>query len=176
MNLANKITITRFLLVPVYMYLMLYTKLLNIAFLIFLLASATDYLDGYIARKYNMITSLGKLIDPLADKFLVIAAFIIFATEFKYIDPITLSICVFREITISVFRAVAASKNIVIAAGFLGKLKTVLQIFSILLIHLYISFKISFIYVNIAVFIMTIITLLSLFDYIFKNKDVLKNN
>ncbi len=174
MNLANKITFFRFLLVPLYVFFIGYTDNYTLAFIVFILAAITDFLDGYIARKYNMVTNLGKFIDPLADKFLTLAAFIVFATKFSYISPVVLMIVVFRELAISVFRAVASSNNNVIAASIFGKIKTILQITLVIVMNLSLITWIPRLLIDVFTVSMVAITLISLFEYIYKNMDVLK--
>ncbi len=174
MNLANKITVIRFLLVPVFIYLAGYTEYSLATLIVFSLAAFTDFIDGYIARKYHMVTDLGKFMDPLADKILTLSAFILFSSQ-ALISPIVTIVVVMREITISVFRAVAASKNIVIAASIYGKLKTVSQMMTIIIMYLYIIIGRSHdIFISILIVIMTALTLLSGLDYIYKNRQVLK--
>lgn len=174
MNLPNKLTLLRILAVPFYFYLALYTDHYFITLMIFVLAAGTDFLDGYIARRWGLVTSFGKLMDPLADKFLTITAFTVFTSQ-QIISPVILLIVTLREILISVFRAVAASKDIVIAAGFYGKIKTVLQMVVIIVLHLQpvLGFKRG-IFIDILIWLMAFMTLLSAFDYLWKNKEVLK--
>lgn len=173
MNLANRLTILRMILVPVYALIFLYTDWYVIALALFVVAAITDFVDGYIARKYHMITNLGKFMDPLADKILTLTAFVLF-THFGLMNPLFVIIIIAREIIISVFRAVAASKQIVIAAGPYGKFKTVLQIASIILIHLYIIIGRDFdIFYWIIIIAMVVLTVVSGFDYIYRNRQVL---
>lgn len=175
MNLANKITMIRFILVPFYIYLYQYTEFLVTAFIVFLIASITDFLDGYIARKYNMISNLGKFLDPLADKFLVLSAFIMFSTK-GYISVVFVIIFVLREISISVFRAISSDKKVVISASIYGKIKTVTQMLLIIIIHLYniLNYEMD-IFIFVFTLFTAIITLYSLYDYIIKNKEVLND-
>ncbi len=174
MNLANKITVLRLLMVPVFIYVAQYTNYSLLALIIFSIASATDFLDGYIARKYNMVTDLGKFMDPLADKILTLSAFILFSSQ-GLLCPLVTIVAVMREIIISVFRAVAASKNVVIAASIYGKLKTVSQMLTIILMYVYIIIgRNPDIFLNSLIVIMTGLTLMSGFDYIYKNKKVLE--
>ncbi len=173
MNLANKLTMFRMLCVPAYYYIALYTGYDTLALVLFSLAAFTDFLDGYVARKYSMITSLGKLMDPLADKFLTITAFTVFMYKGS-ISPGILLIITLREILISVFRAVAASKDLVIAASIYGKLKTLLQMSTIIVIHIMYVFKIERnLPVDLLVGLMALISLISAVDYIWKNKEVI---
>lgn len=173
MNLANKLTIIRMILVPIYAVIFLYTDWSILALALFVIAALTDLADGYIARQYSMITTLGKFIDPLADKLLTLTAFVLF-TYFGLINPLLVIIIIARELIISVFRAVAASKQVVIAAGNYGKLKTVLQISAIVMIHLYVIMGRSpdIIY-WLVVAAMVAMTVISGADYIYRNRQVL---
>ena len=135
MTLANKITIIRLALIPVFVLFLCLGGPVNtfVAALIFAVASITDKLDGYIAKKYNQITDLGKILDPLADKLLVLAAFVIFSSD-GLMHPVALLVIIARELTITSIRVVIASKGTVVGAAFSGKLKTVVQITVILLV------------------------------------------
>lgn len=132
MNLPNKLTVLRIILVPFMIAALLipFPHHVLVAGLIFGAASVTDCLDGQIARKRNLITSFGKFADPLADKILVIAALICFVA-LKWCDPILPIVVLFREFAVTSVRLVAASKGNVVAANFWGKLKTVSQIVAI---------------------------------------------
>lgn len=175
MNLANKLTMLRILMIPVFIAVLVYSKDRDIVYRyialgIFIIASATDALDGYVARKYNMITDFGKLMDPLADKILVSSALIILI-ELGNISSWVVSIVIAREFIISGIRLIATEKNIIIAASPLGKLKTVSQMLSVILMLLSIE-AISFI-TDISIWLMCILSVVSLLDYIIKNKKVL---
>ena len=175
MNLANKLTMLRILMIPVFIAVLVYSKDRDIVYRyialgIFVMASATDALDGYVARKYNMITDFGKLMDPLADKILVSSALIILI-ELGNISSWIVSIVIAREFIISGIRLIATEKNIIIAASPLGKLKTVSQMLSVILMLLSIE-AISFI-TDISIWLMCILSVVSLLDYIIKNKKVL---
>lgn len=174
MNLPNKLTILRLVMVPFYVYLAYYTPYREATLLLFILASLTDLLDGYYARKHNLITEFGKLMDPLADKFLTISAFTVF-NSLHLLSPVVLLIVCLREIAISVFRALAASKDVVIAASVYGKMKTVLQMSTIILIHLHQVFQWEFgLVMNLLIWVMAFMTLLSAVDYLWKNRKVLQ--
>ena len=175
MNLANKLTMLRILMIPVFIAVLVYSKDRDIVYRyialgIFIIASVTDALDGYVARKYNMITDFGKLMDPLADKILVSSALIILI-ELGSISSWIVSIVIAREFIISGIRLIATEKNIIIAASPLGKLKTVSQMLSVILMLLSIE-AISFI-TDISIWLMCILSVVSLLDYIIKNKKVL---
>nr|WP_315019704.1 CDP-diacylglycerol--glycerol-3-phosphate 3-phosphatidyltransferase [uncultured Aminipila sp.] len=134
MNLPNKLTVGRVIAVPffVVLYLMGYNL---IAFLIFIVASLTDMLDGKIARKYNLVTNFGKIMDPLADKILVYSAFCLMVGN-GLVPAWMLIVILAREFAIGGMRTVAASEGIVIAAGMSGKIKTVLQMIAVPLLLL----------------------------------------
>lgn len=138
MTTANIITIARILLVPVFVFFATAFPGESrelIAAGIFLFISLTDFLDGYIARKYNQVTDFGKFLDPLADKILVISAFVIFVSQGK-LSPIITIVVIAREFLVTSIRLVAAGKGTVIAASMSGKLKTVSQIICVMAILL----------------------------------------
>lgn len=179
MNLANKITIFRVFLIPVFM-LVLHSDIQYsnyIAAFIFIFASLTDTLDGYIARSRNMITDFGKFIDPLADKMLVSAA-LISLVEFGKIPGWIVVLIIAREFTITGFRVIAASAGITIAASSLGKIKTVTQLVAIilLLINNYPFSLIGLPFDIILLYISLFFTILSGVDYIYKNKSALEKD
>lgn len=130
MNLPNKLTVARVVAVPVFilLYEMAYFRT---AFLVFVAASMTDWLDGRIARKYKLITNFGKIMDPLADKVLVYAAFCLFVAD-QIMPAWMLIVILAREFIVAGIRTVAASEGIVIAAAMSGKLKTVIQMLTVL--------------------------------------------
>ena len=131
MTTANKITIFRVVLIPVFLVLM-YLRFpghMYWAFGVFVLASLSDFVDGYIARHYNQITDFGKFMDPLADKILVYSAFCLMIPDL--VPGWMLIIILAREFTVAGMRTVAASEGIVIAAGMSGKIKTVLQMIAV---------------------------------------------
>lgn len=146
MNLPNKLTVFRMFMVPVFLFLFCVplpfsdTALrINIA-AVFAVVSLTDMIDGKIARKYNMITDFGKFMDPLADKFLVISACLGIIVKFDYIRPVFVwaaAIVIFREFAVTSLRMVAANKaGLVIAAAWLGKVKTTTQMICIICVLL----------------------------------------
>ena len=125
MTTANKLTILRVVLIPVFFLLMLlgFPGHLWLALLVFVAASVTDYLDGHIARKYNQVTTFGKFMDPLADKLLVMAALVIFV-QWRQIPAWAAFVILAREFAVTALRLIAASNGTVIAAGISGKVKT----------------------------------------------------
>ena len=176
MNLPNKLTILRILLVPVlvvFFYLHFpFSDLVTAG--IFIIASLTDTLDGYIARSRNLITDFGKFMDPIADKLLVTAAFLMLL-ERGSISAVIVIIIIAREFIVSAFRMVAASKGLVIAAGPLGKIKTITQMLAVILLLVeqpgWTLFGVSI--AQIMVYICTLMTIWSGLDYIVSNKHVL---
>ncbi len=137
MNLPNKLTVARVCMVPLFMIALLINTETSriVATILFALASLTDMLDGQIARKYNLITNFGKLMDPLADKILTAAAMVCLV-QLGDLAAWIVVIVLFREYAITGLRSVAASENIVIAAGIWGKVKTVCQMFALMLLML----------------------------------------
>ncbi|WP_413852597.1 CDP-diacylglycerol--glycerol-3-phosphate 3-phosphatidyltransferase [Candidatus Ruminimicrobium bovinum] len=143
-NLANKLTLLRVLLVPVFIVLLeidsLWTSVA--AFIVFAAASITDFFDGQIARKYNTITTFGIFLDPLADKLLITSAFVCFVGMYTLSIPAWMVICIIaREFVITGLRFIASSKNISIPASIHGKFKTTSQIVAIVVILLIIIIK-----------------------------------
>lgn len=160
--------------IPFFLFFMLTNFVLGskyIALIIFVVASLTDLLDGYIARKYKLITNFGKFMDPLADKLLVSAALICFV-ELASLPAWIVVIIISREFIISGFRLVASDKGIVIAASYVGKLKTVFQMaMTIVLIADIPGFETI---ETILIYAALILTIISLLDYLIKNKTVLQ--
>ena len=175
MNLPNKLTVLRVIMVPFFVFFML-TDVGGaaskwIALVLFIVASLTDMLDGKIARKYNLVTNFGKFMDPLADKLLVCSAMICLIPSGKLPTAVVI-IIIAREFIISGFRLVAVDNGIVIAASCWGKEKTISQM--IMIILLIASFGGIFNVLETAfVYIATVLTVISLVDYIWKNRAVL---
>ena len=177
MNLPNKLTILRVLMIPFFVLFMLcdITGAADkwIAAVIFIVASLTDMLDGKIARKYNLVTNFGKFMDPLADKLLVSAAMICLV-EMGRLPAWIVIIIISREFIISGFRLIASDNGVVIAASYWGKFKTVFQM--AMIIVLIFDFGGFFGIVEMAlIWISLILTVVSLVDYIVKNLGVLKD-
>jgi CDP-diacylglycerol--glycerol-3-phosphate 3-phosphatidyltransferase len=144
-----------------------------IAAAIFIIAALSDLLDGYIARKHNLVTNFGKFMDPLADKLLVSSA-LICLVELKLLPAWIVIVIIAREFIISGFRLIASDNGVVIAASWWGKIKTVVQmVMSIMLI-----INLDFVFINvleqIAVYLAAVLTIISLLDYMIKNKKILK--
>lgn len=184
MNLPNKLTIFRIILIPVFLVVLLAPLGLEsqmaryIATAIFCIASFTDCLDGYIARKYNMVTNFGKFMDPLADKMLVCSAMIAMIGLQDAVVPLpswVVIIIIAREFMITGFRTLAIEQKIVIAAGFWGKLKTICQMVMIIVLLLNINNTV-FIYLSYGFIVLSVVlTIISALDYLLNNKQVLKN-
>lgn len=176
MNLPNKLTVLRVLMIPVFLVFMLSPlKEGNgkyIALALFCLASLTDMLDGKIARKYNLVTNFGKFMDPLADKLLVSSALICLIDQGKIATWIVIVI-IAREFIISGFRLVASDSGIVIAAGYWGKFKTVAHMAMIILLILDIENLIMQTVTCVVVWLGLALTIISLVDYVVKNRQVL---
>lgn len=177
MNLPNRLTLFRVILIPFFVaVLLLFPNSVNgrlTADGIFILASLTDMLDGKIARKYNLVTNFGKFMDPLADKLLVCAAMICLI-ELGEIPSCVVIVIISREFIISGFRLIASDNGIVIAASYWGKFKTVFQMLMIIVMIAEPLHPVLAVLANVLMWIALVLTVVSLIDYIFKNKDVLK--
>ena len=179
MNLPNKLTIARMCMVPLFMIALMFNTDSSriLATVIFALASLTDMLDGQIARKYNMVTNFGKLMDPLADKVLTAAAMICLV-ELGDLAAWIAIVIIFRENLITGLRAVAASENIVVAANIWGNVKTVCQMFALMFLMLKPQI-VALCGVNIGLWLMyaaVILTVYSGLDYVLKiNKQITWN-
>ena len=177
MNLPNKLTLMRVILVPFFVFFLLigWGKTGDvIALVIFCAASFTDYLDGHLARKYNLITNFGKFMDPLADKLLVGSAAICLI-ELGRIPAWVVVILIGREFVISGFRLIAAEKGTVIAASWWGKSKTVCQMVMTIMLILHLDLPVWQLAEKILIAAATVLTIVSLADYLRMNRDVLKD-
>ena len=175
MNLPNKLTVMRVILIPFFVAALLWDggdsdgmRILSAA--IFIIASLTDMLDGKIARKYNLVTNFGKLMDPLADKLLVCSA-LICLIELEQIPAWMVIVIISREFIISGFRLVASDNGVVIAASYWGKFKTTFQMIAVILMILDID-ALSLL-TTAMIWIALILTVVSLVDYIAKNHKIL---
>ncbi len=180
MNLPNKITTLRILMVPVvlfFVYCIEKGPLFNIlAILLFLAVSLTDTLDGYLARSRNLVTDFGKFLDPLADKILVISTMIALI-DLGYLSSVAVIVVLIREFVVTSLRLVASSSNLVIAASIWGKAKTVIQMVVLILLMLTPAMKNVPLFQSlsqIGIWLMVLITLYSGIDYLVQNKHVLK--
>lgn len=175
MNLPNKLTILRVILIPFFVVFMLFdiTGAADkwIALVIFCVAGLTDMLDGKIARKYNLVTNFGKFMDPLADKLLVCTA-LICLTSMNRLNVIVVLVIIAREFIISGFRLVASDNGIVIAASYWGKFKTVSQMALIIVLIMDLG-GVWNVAGTVLTWVALILTVVSLIDYIAKNKQVL---
>lgn len=177
MNLPNKLTILRVLMIPFFVLFML-TNITGaadkwIAVAIFIVASLTDFLDGYIARKYNLVSNFGKFMDPLADKLLVSAAMICLV-EMGRLPAWIVIVIISREFIISGFRLIASDNGVVIAASYWGKFKTVFQMAMIIVLICNLG-GVFGVVETILIWVSLILTIVSLVDYIVKNAGVLKD-
>ncbi|RFU71355.1 CDP-diacylglycerol--glycerol-3-phosphate 3-phosphatidyltransferase [Peribacillus saganii] len=191
MNLPNKITVSRVLLIPLFLIIMmdpfswgeweLAGESIPAAHvygaLIFIFASATDWVDGYYARKLNLVTNLGKFLDPLADKLLVSAALILLV-DLGFAPAWIVIVILSREFAVTGLRAILAGSGEVVAANMLGKIKTWTQIVAIsaLLLHNLPFEFISFPFADIALWVALFFTVWSGWDYFNKNKAVFTNS
>ena len=175
MNLPNKLTTLRVIMIPFFVFFLLWQNGENytfrmIALALFIIASLTDLLDGKIDRKYNLVTNFGKFMDPLADKLLVCSA-LICLIELNALPAWMVIIIISREFIISGFRLIASDNGVVIAASYWGKFKTTFQMVSVVLLILDIP-ALAFV-TTICVWIALVLTIVSLVDYIYKNHKIL---
>ncbi len=190
MNLPNKITTVRMVLVVVLIAILLIpfndfyifgsdilTFRYFVSFVIFIVASISDYFDGHIARKYNLVTTYGKFMDPIADKLLVNSSFIILAAQKPSIVPtIAVVIIIARDIVIDALRMISVEKGIVIAASPLGKLKTVTQMVALSFVFLS-DWPFALLGTNglvgkILCYVAALVSLISGIDYVIKGRKV----
>lgn len=184
MNLPNKLTVLRIILTFVFMFFLFSGGIVSkaAALFVFLLASSTDALDGFLAKKYNQVTDFGKLMDPIADKILVLAAFLSFV-EMELVPAWMVVIIILRELTITGLRILALTKNKIIPSDDGGRHKTVSQILTITAILVFLILKEAGMgdfrsYKNMIFVLMsitTILTLMSGVSYLVKNKEVYIN-
>lgn len=179
MNLANKLTVLRMFLVPIFLIFISHKSILGtiLATIVFIVASITDKLDGYIARSRNQITNFGKFMDPLADKLLVTSA-LIALVERGVIFSWVAMIIIAREFAVSGLRTLAASNGSVIAASNWGKAKTVVQIVAIIAGLLYLIYPLYWLNIItlISMFLSVVITIVSGVDYFVKNKSAIRTD
>ena len=175
MNTPNKLTIARMIIVP-FLVIFLLTGWGGeanryISLTLFVVASVTDWFDGYLARKNNLVTNFGKFMDPLADKLLVCSAMICMI-DLKRLPAWFVIIIIAREFIISGFRLIAAENGIVIAANYWGKFKTASQMIMIILLILHFD-GIFVILEQIFIWLSLALTIISLITYIWQNRTVL---
>lgn len=198
MNLPNKLTVFRIILIPFILIFMIPFTFVSkdsawtlfvqhygmiIALVLFSIASITDTVDGYLARKYKIVTNIGKFLDPIADKLLV-ASVLIALVELERITSWVAIIIISREFIVTAIRLLAAEKKVVISASYIGKVKTVVQIIAIIIIMINTQIEIFFpnwagltytgICSNIILFIAVALTLISGYDYLRKNIHFVK--
>ena len=187
MNLPNQLTILRIILALVCIYLIWINTLNTIiaALIVFLVATLTDYLDGHIARRKNLITNLGKLLDPIADKILIIGVFLAFL-ELGIISLWVAIVIISREFIITSLRLIALKQNKILAAEFHGKHKMISQVAAIIIILvIIILFKIyshqlvvNWLYYDMINLLMWYVLLITIFSggyYLWKNRKIIKN-
>ena len=176
MNLPNRLTLARVVLIPFFVVILMAPFGLPgqnwIALIIFIAACITDFLDGQIARRRNLITNFGKFMDPLADKLLVCAA-LVCLSSMQIVPAWMTAVIISREFVVSGLRLIAAERGIVIAAGWSGKVKTCLQMFAIIFAIAAIA-EISAI-TNILLWAATIMTIVSMIEYLYKNRYLLSD-
>ena len=175
MNLANKLTMLRVVMIPVFLLvLFLGPEPMNryIAVIIFIVASLTDMLDGKIARKYNLVSNFGKFMDPLADKLLVMSA-LVSMVALKDLAAWVVIVILAREFTITGFRTLAMEANIVMAASWWGKVKTTVQMIMIPVVLLKLPFGCMSMVETALIYLSVFFTIFSGADYMIKNKQVL---
>lgn len=185
MNICNKITVLRILLAFICIGFILQNTFaaLIIAFIVFILASLTDFLDGFLARRKNLISDLGKLLDPIADKILVIGVFLAFL-ELGIINAWMVSVIMLREFIVTSLRLYGLNKGVILEAKMLGKHKTFSQITGIILIFItLILFQVSdskiipFLYYKLipaAMWYIVAVTLFSGVNYLWANRRIIK--
>ncbi|RGO27967.1 CDP-diacylglycerol--glycerol-3-phosphate 3-phosphatidyltransferase [Dorea sp. OM02-2LB] len=175
MNLPNKLTTLRVIMIPFFVFFMLTDVGGNankwIALALFVIASLTDFLDGKIARKYNLVTNFGKFMDPLADKLLVCSA-LICLQDLDRVPAWVVIVIIAREFIISGFRLVASDNGIVIAASYWGKFKTTFQMLMIIVMIMNLGGAFDMVG-TVLMWIALALTIISLVDYIAKNVQVL---
>ncbi|MBO5198699.1 MAG: CDP-diacylglycerol--glycerol-3-phosphate 3-phosphatidyltransferase [Lachnospiraceae bacterium] len=177
MNLPNKITIFRACMIPFFLIFMLVPGIPGgkyIAAVLFVIAAASDAVDGYIARRDNLVTNFGKFMDPLADKLLVCSALICFV-ECNRVPAWIIIIIIAREFIISGFRLVASDSGVVIAASYWGKFKTIFQMIMCVLLIVHLEYSWYLVLEQIFIWISLVLTVVSLVDYVWKNRHVLTN-
>lgn len=175
MNLPNKLTVLRVCLIPFFLIALMVPDFPCgkwVALAIFCVASFTDLLDGKIARKYNLVTNFGKFMDPLADKLLVCSAMIALI-DLGRIPAWVVIVIMAREFIISGFRLVASDAGIVIAASMWGKVKTVCQMFMVILLICDFGGDVICVIENVLIYAALVLTVVSLIDYLKKNWSVI---
>ncbi|GGM21972.1 CDP-diacylglycerol--glycerol-3-phosphate 3-phosphatidyltransferase [Paraliobacillus quinghaiensis] len=191
MNIPNKITLSRIFLIPVFILLLSISLDWGewsigeetlpvvdfVAALLFIIAAGTDWVDGYYARKYNLVTNLGKFLDPMADKLLVASAFILLI-EMGMAPAWIVIIIISREFAVTGLRLIAAGEGIVLAAGKMGKWKTTFQLVAIatLLLHNFPFSYLGFPFASLMLYIALVLTVVSGVDYFVKNWHVMKGS
>lgn len=167
LTIPNALSLLRICLIPSIAYF-LYAANYNIALALFLLIALSDALDGIVARKLNQVSSLGKMLDPLADKILVIIVLLVLV-DLKMAPLLAVMIIIIRDLTISLYRGIAASKSVVVAANLLGKAKTFLQVIAIGMLIIKLPYAVETLWLTV------IVTVLSGAQIIWQGREVLKS-
>lgn len=190
LNLPNKLTVIRMVLIPFYIAGMILSEYFGnesgsginvyvlLSLLVFVIASVTDWFDGMIARKRNLITTFGKFLDPLADKMLVMSALVLFAArEPKWVDAVAVLLILAREFAVSALRLVVANEGVVVPAGMLGKIKTAFTMLSVVAIMLLEGFGIHIFILNeVLIWIAAVLTVISGIQYVAAYWDLIDSN
>lgn len=175
MNLPNKITVFRVIMIPIFLVSLLVESIpygKYIAAVVFIVACLSDFIDGYLARKYNLVTNFGKFMDPLADKLLVCSALVCFV-QFQTIPAWIVIIIIAREFIISGFRLVASDNGLVLAASYWGKFKTATQMVMCVLFIVNFDTKLFNIAEQVFLWVALGLTVISLADYLYKNRSII---
>lgn len=190
LNLPNKLTVIRMVLIPFYIAGMILSEYFGnesgsginvyvlLSLLVFVIASVTDWFDGMIARKRNLITTFGKFLDPLADKMLVMSALVLFAArEPKWVDAVAVLLILAREFAVSALRLVVANEGVVVPAGMLGKIKTAFTMLSVVAIMLLEGLGIHIFILNeVLIWIAAVLTVISGIQYVAAYWDLIDSN
>ncbi len=190
LNLPNKLTVIRMVLIPFYIAGMILSEYFGnesgsginvyvlLSLLVFVIASVTDWFDGMIARKRNLITTFGKFLDPLADKMLVMSALVLFAArEPKWVDAVAVLLILAREFAVSALRLVVANEGVVVPAGMLGKIKTAFTMLSVVAIMLIEGLGIHIFILNeVLIWIAAVLTVISGIQYVAAYWDLIDSN
>jgi len=175
MNLPNRITLFRVIMIPVFLAVYLTPDIPYgnyIAAAIFIIAALSDFLDGYLARKNNLVTNFGKFMDPLADKLLVSGALICFV-GYQLVPAWIVFAIIAREFIISGFRLIASDNGVVIAASWWGKIKTNVQMIMSVMLIINLDYPLINTLEQVSIYLALLLTIISLVDYIVKNRNVL---
>ncbi|MBE5766280.1 MAG: CDP-diacylglycerol--glycerol-3-phosphate 3-phosphatidyltransferase [Clostridiales bacterium] len=176
MNLPNKLTILRVLMIPLFCVFLAFSPDSDlwrwISLAVFALACLTDWADGKIARQNNLVTNFGKFMDPIADKLLVMSAFVMLCSQGR-MEAWAVIVIMAREFIVSGFRLVAAEGGVVIAASTIAKFKTVSQMLAVMLTIVFVPGPLAIV-AKLVLYVAVVLTALSGIDYVWKNRQFLK--